>query len=101
MNKGEKLIMKKKILTGLTALSLCVMSAMPALASTVYYNGSAVSWEHGRTAGVFSYSKVQTTVYEHSATANTTSSGWKSAGTLASATEFVGTGTATAYWNCR
>jgi len=93
--------MKKKILTGLTALTLCVASSIPALASTVYYNGDAISWEHGRTAGVYSYSDVQTTVYEHSSTANTTSSGWKNPGTLAHAQQFVGTGTATAYWNCR
>ncbi|MBU3093457.1 hypothetical protein KPL35_15445 [Clostridium sp. CF011] len=96
--------MKKKILTGLTALSLCLITAIPAMAQTVYYNGdkvNVISWDHGRSAGVSSYSDVQTGKYTHSSTANTTSSGWKSPGTKAHASQFVGTGTATAYWNCK
>lgn len=93
--------MKKKILTGLTALSLCVMSAIPAMAATVYYKGDAVNWDHGRKMGVISYSDVQTNKYDHSATANSTCSGWKSPGVRAYAQQFVGTGTASAYWNCR
>lgn len=93
--------MKKKILTLVTALTLVLTSAVPAMASTVYYKGSAVSWDHGRTMAVFSYSDVQSSVYQHSATANTTSSGWKQPGVKAHAQQFVGTKTATAYWNCR
>ncbi|EJO5349122.1 hypothetical protein NRP93_003279 [Clostridium botulinum] len=93
--------MKKKILTGLTALSLCCAISVPAMAQTVYYKGKAVNWEHGRTLGVFSYSRVQTSVFEHSATANGTFSGWKDPGDEAYAEELVGKNTATAYWNCR
>jgi hypothetical protein len=78
-------------------------AAIPALATstTVYYNGTPVAWEYGRSILVNSYSKVQSSEYEHLATANTTSSGWQKKTVLASAEQFVGTGTATAYWNCR
>lgn len=93
--------MRKKFLAGLTVFSLCIMSAIPAMAATVYYNGDAISWDYGRKLAVYSYSDVQTGKYEHSATANSTFSGWKLPGTLAHAQEFVGTGAATAYWNCR
>jgi hypothetical protein len=94
--------MKKRILTGLTAFSLCLMSAIPAMASTVYYKGEAVNWEHGRLLGVYSYSAVQTNSFDHLATANSTTSGWKSPGDVAKAKEFIGaTKTATAYWDCR
>lgn len=72
--------MKNKFLKGLTVVSLCLITAIPAMAETVHYNGDAVSLEHGRSLGVYSYSDVQTTVYEHSSTANTTTSGWKSPG---------------------
>lgn len=60
-----------------------------------------MSWDYGRSWKVYSYSKVQSTKYTHSATANTSSSGWKKPGVLASASQFVGTGAATAYWNCK
>ncbi|SUY48462.1 Uncharacterised protein [Clostridium putrefaciens] len=93
--------MKKKILIGLTAFSLCLMTAIPAMAQTVYYNGTPVSWNHGRKLGVYSYSDVQTGVYDHSATANSDFSGWKSPGILAHAQKFIGTGTVETYWNCR
>ncbi|MBU3171920.1 hypothetical protein [Clostridium estertheticum] len=96
--------MKKKIIAGLTALSICLISVIPAMAETVYYNGdkvNVISWDHGRSWGVYSYSDVQTGKYTHSSTANTTSSGWKEPGTQAHASEFVGKGTATAYWNCK
>ena len=95
-------IIKRKIATYLAVLG--ILGAAPAvsvLADTVYYNGSAVYWDYGRSWGVNSYSKVQTGVYEHSATANETFSGWQKPGTLASATQFVGWNTAYAYWNCR
>lgn len=93
--------MKKRALTLVAALSLMVTSAVPAMAATVYYKGTAVSWDHGRKLAVCSYSDVQSTVYEHSATANTTSSGWKKASVKAHAQQFVGAKQATAYWNCR
>lgn len=63
--------------------------------------GDAVYWNYGRKLSVFSFSEVQTSVYEHSATANSTSSGWQDPGVKAYAQQFVGTGTATAYWSCR
>lgn len=93
--------MKKKILGITLGVVLTLVGAVPAMAETVYYNGDAVSWDHGRKLAVYSYSAVQTSIYEHSATANTTSSGWIEAGTKAYAQQFVGTKTATAYWNCR
>lgn len=63
--------------------------------------GVKISWDHGRKHGVYSYSTVQTGKFEHSATANSTFSGWKKPGVVADAQQFVGTGTASAYWNCR
>lgn len=93
--------MKKKILTGLTVLSLCFMTALPAMAETVYYNDDPISWDHGRTMGVYSYSDVQTSRYTHLAVANTTSTGWKDPGDRAHAEQFVGLATATAFWDCK
>ena len=92
--------MKKKILTGLAAFSLCLMTAIPALADTVYYNGDAVNWDYGTHWAVYSYSDVQTGKYTHSSTANSTFSGWQKPGTLAHAEQFIGLDTATAYWDC-
>ncbi|MFQ9514244.1 MAG: hypothetical protein ACLRZ9_00305 [Eubacterium sp.] len=94
-------MMKKKILGITMVLALTLVCAIPAFAKTVYYNGNAVSWDYGRKLGVYSYSTVQTGLYEHSATANTTFSGWKKPGVKAHAEQLVGLGTATAYWNCR
>ncbi len=93
--------MKKRVLTLVAVLSIMLTSAVPAMAATVYYRGSAVSWDYGRSLGLYSYSDVQSSVYEHSATANTTSSGWKKPGKKAHAQQFVGLKQATAYWNCR
>jgi hypothetical protein len=95
--------MKRRIKGMVVALAVVLMFAFaaPAFAETVYYNGSAVSWDHGRTAAVYSFSDVQTSGYEHSATANTTFSGWKSPGVQAHAQQLVGVTAATAYWNCR
>lgn len=97
--------MRNKILKAVAGTSLALTATLgigtAAEAVTVYYKGSAVSWDHGRRLGVYSYSDVQSGQYEHSATANTTFSGWKKPGVMASATQFVGTGQATAYWNCR
>lgn len=93
--------MKKKTFTGLLTLVLCSMTAIPAMAATVYYNGDAVNWEYGRKWAVYSFSEVQTSLYEHLATANSTSSGWKDPGEVAYADQYVGGNRATAYWNCR
>jgi hypothetical protein len=93
--------MKKKAIAVLMAIVLTTACAVPALAETVYCNGSAVSWDHGRSNLFYSYSNVQTGVYTHSATANTTFSGWKQPGVLASASQLVGIYPATAYWNCK
>lgn len=93
--------MKKKILKSLAVLSLFSLMAIPALADTVYYNGDAVLWNYGRKMKVFSYSQVQTSQYQHSATANTACSGWKEAGVEAYASKFIGNGTAQCFWNCK
>ena len=93
--------MKKKAFGLLLATMMLMSSAMPAMAKTVYYKGSAVSWDYGRRWGVYSFSSVMSSIYEHHATANTTASGWKRPGILADAQQFVGTRQATAYWNCR
>ncbi|MDO4822306.1 MAG: hypothetical protein Q4A03_09805 [Rothia sp. (in: high G+C Gram-positive bacteria)] len=97
--------MRNKILKAVAGASLVLAAAFgagtAAEAATVYYKNSAVSWDYGRSLGVNSYSKVQSGTYDHSATANTTFSGWKKPGVLASAVQFVGTQQATAYWNCR
>ena len=93
--------MKKKLLSvGLTFL-LAISLAIPVFAETVYYNGDAVSWDHGVNLVRVCYSKVMSGKYEHSATANETFSGWIEPGVLAEATQFVGLGHAYAYWNCR
>lgn len=93
--------LKKIASTTLIGLSLLGIGSSVASAATIYYKGSAVYWDYGRTAAVFSYSNVQSTVYEHTATANGVSSGWQSPGVMASATAFIGGGTAQCYWNCR
>lgn len=93
--------LKKIASTTLIGLSLLGIGSSVASAATVYYKGSAVYWDYGRTAAVFSYSNVQSTVYEHTATANGVSSGWQDPGVMASATAFIGGGTAQCYWNCR
>lgn len=95
--------LQKKIFAALAAGLM--ISTLPltvyAASETVYYKGTAVYWEYGRKWLVYSYSKVQSSVYEHSATANSTSSGWKDPGIVAEASEYVGKGRARAYWNCR
>ncbi len=93
--------MKKNVLALLAALAVLTTSAVPAMARTVYYKGQAVSWDYGRMMGLYSYSDVQTSQYQHSATANTTFSGWKYPGVKAHAQQYVGMKGATAYWNCR
>lgn len=93
--------MKKKLLSvGLTFL-LAISLAIPVFAETVYYKGDAVSWDHGVNLARVCYSKVMSSKYEHSATANNTSSGWQERGVLAEASQFVGLNRAYAYWNCR
>lgn len=87
--------------TVVLAVSMALVPCGIAAAETVYYKGSPVNWEHGRWLQVFSYSHVQTHKYTHAAGANDAFSGWKKPGELANATAFVGTGRATAYWDCK
>ena len=56
---------KKIISTSLLALTLAGAGGSIASAATVYYKGSAVYWNYGRTVGLWSYSHVQSGVYEH------------------------------------
>lgn len=93
--------LKKTVSVVLLSGALVMGGAGVAQAATVYYKGSAIIWDHGRSWGVYSESTVQSGVYDHSTTANTTFSGWQKRGVAAHAKQFVGTGTATAYWNAR
>ena len=93
--------LKKIASTTLIGLSLLGIGSSVVSAATVYYKGSAVYWDYGRAAAVFNYSDVHSSVYEHTATANGVSSGWKDPGVMASAIAFIGGDTAQCYWNCR
>lgn len=76
----------KRTTMGILAISaLGVAIPVVSEAATVYYKGTAISWNHGRSLGVTSYSTVQSGGYDHSATANSTFSGWKSKGVQAHA----------------
>ena len=79
---------KKIISTSLLALTLAGAGGSIASAATVYYKGSAVYWNYGRTVGLWSYS-------------NGGFSGWKRPGIEARASRYIGSGTAQCYWNCR
>lgn len=92
---------KKMVTTSLLALTLAGAGGSIVSAATVWYNDTAVYWDYGRTAGLWSYSHVQSGVYEHSATVNGAFSGWKRPGVEARASKYIGTGTAQCYWNCR
>ncbi|WP_129045554.1 hypothetical protein [Companilactobacillus metriopterae] len=92
--------LKKVVLSFVALLSVGTVGTTVVQAETVHYKGYNVSWEHGRTWGVNSYSRVMTSKFRHSATANTTFSGIKAPGVVAYAQQNVGTGTATAYWRC-
>lgn len=50
--------LKKIASTTLIGLSLLGIGSSVVSAATVYYKGSAVYWDYGRTAAVFSYSNV-------------------------------------------
>lgn len=93
--------LKKTVAVVLLSGALVAGGAGVAQAQTVYYKGSAISWEHGRSWGFYSESTVQSGSYDHTTTANTTFSGWKRKGVEAHAKQWVGTGVATAYWNAR
>ena len=71
---------KKIITTSLLALTLAGAGGSIVSAATVWYEGTAVYWDYGRTAGLWSYSNVQSSVYEHSTTANGAFSGWQPPG---------------------
>ena len=92
---------KKIITTSLLALTLAGAGGSIVSAATVWYKGTAVYWDYGRTAGLWSYSNVQSGVYEHSASANGAFSGWESPGVEARVSKFIGTATAECYWHCR
>lgn len=82
---------KKIITTSLLTLTLAGAGDSIVSTVTVWYKGSAVYWNYGRTAGLWSYSNVQASVYEHSATANGTFSGWQSPGVEEHVSKFIGT----------
>ncbi|MFQ3625852.1 hypothetical protein U2F58_10015 [Lactobacillus johnsonii] len=78
----KKKSLKKWAVLGLVTLGLTTSGTAFAASQTVYYRGTPVYWEHGRTAGVWS--------------------GWKGRGTLAVANTWIAPRThATAYWDCR
>lgn len=93
--------LKKAMASVVLAVTVLTGGATAAYAATVYYKGTAVYWDYGRWLGAWSYSDVQSSYYDHLATANGNSSGWKSPGVLAQAKKFIGTGSAEAYWSCR
>lgn len=93
--------LKKSIHSLVLGLALTSVMAGSVFAATVYYKGTPVNWEHGRKLGVMSFSEVQTHKFEHSATTNSTFSGWKEKGVVAYAQQFVGGRKAVAYWDCR
>ncbi|MGV9188424.1 hypothetical protein ACTOVN_01045 [Arcanobacterium canis] len=98
--------MKKQRVRAMGAAGLASMMLVggvgAAYAHTVYDKGTAAYWDHGRTWGAWSYSDANSGRYEHRATANSTSSGWKAKNVRAHATHWVGvTGMAHAYWDCR
>ena len=77
---------------------------MAVAAKTVKYKGTSVYWNYGRTGfwQDYSFSEVQSSVYEHTATANSVSSGWKNPCVKAYAECYIGwSTTAECYWNCR
>ena len=82
---------KKIITTSLLTLTLAGAGGSIVSAATVWYKGTAVYWNYGRTAGLWSYSSVQSSVYKHSATANGAFSGWQSPGVEEHVSKFIGT----------
>lgn len=93
--------MKKQVLAMVATVATLASFSLTAMAKTVYYNGDAVYWNYGRSWVIWSFSEVQTSVYEHTATANSVSSGWKAPCVKAYAEDCIGTATAYCYWNCR
>lgn len=92
--------MKKAVAAVTAALMMAFAVPGVANAATVYYKGSAVYWNYGRTiSGLYGYSEVQSSVYPHSATVNGVVVK-KPKAQLARAEKYVGTGTVHAYWNC-
>lgn len=60
-----------------------------------YKNGDRIELQESSTF------VVESEVMNKTATANATFSGWKRPGVLARASQYVGFGTARAYWDCR
>ena len=77
----KKQSLKKWAVLGLVTLGLTTSGTAFAASQTLYYRGTPVYWEHGRIAGVWSYSKVQSHIYQRCTTAKGVWSGWKSRGT--------------------
>ena len=101
--KGTNIIKKRSIALLVTVLTLAA-SSLGVAAKTVKYNGQSVYWNYGRTGDWldYSFSEVQTSLFEHTATANSVSSGWKAPGVRAYAECYIGWfTTAECYWNCR
>ncbi|MCD4556655.1 hypothetical protein [Schaalia sp. lx-100] len=94
---------KVKKTSAAVLLSLIVLTGSIGIAhaEVVYYKGLAVNWDHGRTLLIYSYSDVNTKYFEHAATANSTTSGWKKPGVRAYAKQYIGASPASAYWDCR
>ncbi|MDR1521757.1 MAG: hypothetical protein LBS28_02735 [Streptococcaceae bacterium] len=93
----------KNIIVTIT-LFLGIICSIPALADTIYYKGYAVYWNYGRFCPLrdWSFSEVQSSNFDHTATANSVSSGWQPPCVVAYAKCHIGVlGHATAAWNCR
>lgn len=93
---------KKTIALFVTVLTLAV-SSIAVFADSPIFKGEAIYWDYGRCGFLWtsSYSDVQTTLFWHSATANSDATGWIEPGTLAHAQCYIGTKTAHCYWNCK
>ncbi|EGQ2827398.1 hypothetical protein JL777_04790 [Staphylococcus pseudintermedius] len=83
------------------SISISTPATVDATVKSPTFHGVKIHWEYGRTFFTYSYSIVQTGRFTHSATANSTFSGWKRPGVKAVAKQYVGWRLAVAYWNCR
>lgn len=99
MKKFQKL--GTRLLATIAVCGGLVTSATPVCAKTVYYKGSAVEWDYGRTAGLWGWSHVQSGTYTHGTTVNGKWSGWQSPGIMASVSKFIGNEKLQVYWSCK
>ncbi|MBP3223420.1 MAG: hypothetical protein J6M18_05800 [Actinomycetaceae bacterium] len=96
----------KKIGASTLALLMCSLAfpaAADAASKTVYYKGTAVYWQYGRTLSqIYGYSEVASGRFAHRATVNGLSSSWVPAGKKnARAEKRVGFSTVRAQWDCK